>query len=93
MKIEIGDAPGFTDATLALEGPVAVLTLNRPAKLNALTLAMHRALLRAIRSVREDDRLANLVVAEPSGATGHVLVLGDCERAAAFRRRCGVSNT
>jgi 2-(1,2-epoxy-1,2-dihydrophenyl)acetyl-CoA isomerase len=73
MKIEVGDAPGFTDATLHLEGPVAVLTLNRPAKLNALTLAMHRALLRAIRSVREDDRLKVLVMT----GTGRAFCAGD----------------
>ena len=73
MKIEIGDTPGFTDATLTLEGPVAVLTLNRPAKLNALTLAMHRALLRAIRSVREDDHLKVLVMT----GTGRAFCAGD----------------
>jgi len=73
MKIEIGDTPGFTDATLTLEGPVAVLTLNRPAKLNALTLAMHRALLRAIRSVHEDDRLKVLVMT----GTGRAFCAGD----------------
>jgi 2-(1,2-epoxy-1,2-dihydrophenyl)acetyl-CoA isomerase len=73
MNIEVGDAPGFTDATLNLEGPVAVLTLNRPAKLNALTLAMHRALLRAIRAVREDDRLKVLVMT----GTGRAFCAGD----------------
>jgi len=73
MKIEIGDGPGFTDATLTGEGPVAVLTLSRPAKLNALTLAMHRALLRAIRIVREDANLKVLIVT----GTGRAFCAGD----------------
>lgn len=73
MKIEIGDSPGFTDATLTGEGPVAVLTLSRPAKLNALTLAMHRALLRAIRIVREDANLKVMIVT----GSGRAFCAGD----------------
>ncbi len=73
MNIEIGDAPGFTDATLTGEGPVAVLTLNRPAKLNALTLAMHRALLRAIQIVRQDANLKVLIMT----GTGRAFCAGD----------------
>lgn len=73
MNIEIGDDAGFTDATMTVEGPVAVLTLNRPAKLNALTLAMHRALLRAIRIVREDANLKVLILT----GTGRAFCAGD----------------
>ena len=73
MNIEIGDDAGYTDATLTVEGPVAVLTLNRPAKLNALTLAMHRALLRAIRIVRGDTNLKVLILT----GTGRAFCAGD----------------
>jgi 2-(1,2-epoxy-1,2-dihydrophenyl)acetyl-CoA isomerase len=73
MKIEIGDGPEFTDVTLTSEGSVAVLTLSRPTKLNALTLAMHRALLRAIRIVRGDANLKVLVMT----GTGRAFCAGD----------------
>jgi len=73
MRIPIGDAAGFSDATLDTTGAVAVLTLNRPAKLNAMTLAMHRALFRAVRTVREDAGLKVLVVT----GSGRAFCAGD----------------
>ena len=73
MRIPIGDDAGFADATLDTTGPVALLTLNRPAKLNAMTLAMHRALFRAVRTVRDDPSLKVLVVT----GTGRAFCAGD----------------
>ena len=37
------------DARFSRDGPVAILTLNRPQKLNALTLAMHQAIFQVLR--------------------------------------------
>lgn len=73
MKIDIGDAPGFDDVTLNTDGAIARLTLNRPAKLNAMTLAMHAALFRAVRIVRQDVRLNVLVMT----GTGRAFCSGD----------------
>ena len=73
MKIPIGDDDGFDDVTLDATGAVALLTLNRPAKLNAMTLTMHRALFRAVRAVRDDAGLKVLVVT----GTGRAFCAGD----------------
>src|SRR5215472_6138583 len=73
MKIPIGDDESFVDVTLETKGAVALLTLNRPAKLNAMTLAMHRAIFRAVRTVREDAGLKVLVVT----GTGRAFCAGD----------------
>ena len=47
---------------LELTGAVAVLTLNRPEGMNALTLEMKLGLLEAVSSVRDDDGVRALVV-------------------------------
>ncbi len=47
---------------LERSGAVAVLTLNRPDGLNALTTAMKEALLAAVREVRADDGVRALVL-------------------------------
>lgn len=53
---------------------VATLTLNRPDALNALSVGMLEALCQAVRRVRDDDRMAVLVI---RGAGGHFMAGGD----------------
>lgn len=53
---------------LRVDGPVATLTLNRPAARNALNLAMWRDLPRAIAAVADDPAIRVLIV---RGAGGH----------------------
>jgi len=48
---------------LAFEGPLAILTLNRPEKLNALTPEMLEGIVRALDSVEERPECRALVVA------------------------------
>lgn len=55
------------------EGPIAILRLNRPAKLNALTLAMHRGIFEALRTVRQDSAIKVLVIT----GTGRAFCAGD----------------
>ena len=64
MKIPIGDDASFADATFETTGAVAVLTLTRPAKLNAMTLAMHRALFRGVKVGRSVPERLFQTVAE-----------------------------
>lgn len=59
---------------LAREGPVATLTLNRPASLNVLDLAMVDALVPATASVAADPSIRVLVV---RGAGRHFMAGGD----------------
>src|SRR5215467_3083478 len=73
MKLPIGGDDRYEDVTLETNGAVALLTLNRPAKLNAMTLAMHRAIFRAVRTVREDAGLKALIVT----GTGRAFCAGD----------------
>jgi enoyl-CoA hydratase len=47
---------------LAIDGHVAVISLNRPEKLNALTLAMYDALGAAFQSVNADDNVRAVVL-------------------------------
>lgn len=48
--------------TLEREGPVAVIRLDRPDKLNALTLAMYEGLADAFAEVRDDDAVTAAVL-------------------------------
>ncbi|MEW6443912.1 MAG: enoyl-CoA hydratase-related protein [bacterium] len=45
-----------------LEGPIAIVTLNRPARMNALTLAAHRELADAIEQADRDERIRAIVI-------------------------------
>jgi len=76
----------MTDETVLAErrGPVSLLTLNRPEKLNAMSLGMKEALIRALRTVDADPAVRAIVltgagdksfvagadIAEFSGRTG-----------------------
>jgi len=84
---------------LTINGAIATLTLNRPARLNALDEAMAAALLAALTAVEANDTVRCLVV---RGAGDHFMAGGDvkrfadlvarlpaAEREATFRRLVG----
>jgi 2-(1,2-epoxy-1,2-dihydrophenyl)acetyl-CoA isomerase len=73
MEIEIGDDKRFTHVKLVQDGAVAVLTLNRPDKLNALSLAMHRAIFKALAIVRTMASIKALILT----GTGRAFCAGD----------------
>ena len=53
----------MTDAILyEADGPVAVITLNRPERLNAMDAAMLDALMQAVTQAEEDDAIRAVVV-------------------------------
>jgi len=56
--VESSAAPLIVDR----QGRVAILTLNRPEKLNAISDALHEALMAAIAEVREDDGVWAVVI-------------------------------
>jgi 2-(1,2-epoxy-1,2-dihydrophenyl)acetyl-CoA isomerase len=47
----------YTALNLAHDGPLAILTLNRPERLNALDWTLARELLRAVQAVMSDDEV------------------------------------
>jgi 2-(1,2-epoxy-1,2-dihydrophenyl)acetyl-CoA isomerase len=63
----------FEDVLFTREGSIGVLRLNRPKKLNALTLAMHDAISDGLRTFRRDPRLKVLVMT----GTGRAFCAGD----------------
>jgi enoyl-CoA hydratase len=64
----------MTEVELTSEGPVAVVTLNRPAKRNAMSMAMQQDLLAALETVAADGDLRALVL---TGAGADFCVGGD----------------
>ena len=53
----------MTDAILyEADGPVAVITRNRPERLNAMEAAMLDALMQAVTQAEEDDAIRAVVV-------------------------------
>ena len=53
----------MTEAILyEADGPVAVITLNRPERLNAMDAAMLDALMQAVTQAEEDDAIGAVVV-------------------------------
>src|SRR5438876_5461112 len=52
----------YTDLLYELQGRVAVITLNRPERLNALSLGMREGLPRALRTASEDDEVRVVVI-------------------------------
>ena len=48
--------------TIACDGPVAIVTLNRPEAMNALSKALRRDLAAAMRSVEADDKVRAVVL-------------------------------
>ncbi len=65
----------YTDLTLDRDGAVAVLTLNRPTRRNALSLALMREVMAAVAEVGADRGVGALVVrgAGPAFCAGHDL--------------------
>jgi enoyl-CoA hydratase/carnithine racemase len=64
----------MADVELTREGPIAVITLNRPAKRNAMSMPMQRELLAALEEVAGDGEVRALVLA---GAGSDFCVGGD----------------
>jgi 2-(1,2-epoxy-1,2-dihydrophenyl)acetyl-CoA isomerase len=69
-KVRIGK---FEDVLFAREGAIATLRLNRPKKLNALTLVMHEAIFEGLRTFRHDPALKVLILT----GTGRGFCAGD----------------
>jgi 2-(1,2-epoxy-1,2-dihydrophenyl)acetyl-CoA isomerase len=61
------------DVLFTRKGAIATLQLNRPQKLNALTLAMHEAIFEGLRAVRQDPLLKVLILT----GTGRAFCAGD----------------
>lgn len=59
---------------LAIDGPIATITLNRPQSLNALNRPMIEALAAACRQVAQDNRVRAVAL---TGAGGHFMAGGD----------------
>jgi isohexenylglutaconyl-CoA hydratase len=72
----VSGAPGYANITLARDGAVARLTLNRPDRRNALTHAMMLELEDAFAKVRDDQSCRVLVL---RGAGGHFCAGGDLD--------------
>jgi enoyl-CoA hydratase/carnithine racemase len=64
---------GFEDVVFTHQGAIATLRLNRPKKLNALTIAMHEAIFDGLRTFRHDSELKVLIVT----GTGRAFCAGD----------------
>ncbi len=52
----------FKEILYEEKGPVAVITMNRPERMNALTMLTHRELEKAIDRVEQDDHIRVLVI-------------------------------
>lgn len=63
----------MSDVEFTKKGSVAILTLTRPQKLNALTLAMHAAIFDALKKVRADKSIKVLILT----GTGRAFCAGD----------------
>ena len=55
-------ANGYEDLRVEIDGPVAVLTLDRPEQLNAFSTAMGRSLTSALRTADADDHVRVVVL-------------------------------
>jgi enoyl-CoA hydratase/carnithine racemase len=65
----------FSHLTVALEGPTAIITLNRPAQRNALSLALMREVIECLGNLErhEEARAIILAAAGPAFCAGHDL--------------------
>jgi 2-(1,2-epoxy-1,2-dihydrophenyl)acetyl-CoA isomerase len=71
---ELSSSKGeFEDVVFTRQGKIATLRLNRPKKLNALTLAMHKAIFDGLRTFRHDSALRVLILT----GTGRAFCAGD----------------
>src|SRR4051812_47688075 len=57
--------PNYETITLERRGKVAVLTINRPDKLNALNHKVHEEAVAALDELRKDDTVRVLVITGP----------------------------
>ena len=73
MAKESAEAVDFKDITYTADGPMALLTINRPDKHNAIALATLESLHRAVRKAAEDDAIAAIVI---TGAGGRAFASG-----------------
>ena len=77
----------YSHLTLALEGPTAIMTLNRPAQRNALSLPLMREVIECL-SELERNREARVIIfaaAGPAFCAGHDLREMTCLGADAYR--------
>jgi 2-(1,2-epoxy-1,2-dihydrophenyl)acetyl-CoA isomerase len=63
----------MADIEFSKQGPIGILTLSRPQKLNALTLAMHTVIFDTLRKFRADKSFKTLVLT----GTGRAFCAGD----------------
>ena len=65
----------YSDLTLALEGPTAIVTLNRPAQRNALSLVLMREVIECLGELEQttEARAIILAAAGPAFCAGHDL--------------------
>ncbi|WP_256977743.1 enoyl-CoA hydratase-related protein [Bordetella genomosp. 10] len=77
---ETGDAAASQELLQRQEGRLLVLTLNRPARRNALSPGLYAALLRALGAAAADDDVGAVVL---TGAGGAFCAGGDVSRMAA----------
>lgn len=52
----------FKEIFYNIEGPVAIITLNRPERMNALTMITHQELDRAVDKADKDDQIKVIVI-------------------------------
>jgi len=69
----IGPGAPTSNLSFTRDGAIAILTLTRPQKLNALTLEMHRGIFDALRTVRQDKSIKVMVIT----GTGRAFCAGD----------------
>ena len=58
----IRSAPDNEEILIAMEDDIAIVTLNRPAQMNAVNSAMRRALISALGSLNADARVGAVVL-------------------------------
>lgn len=77
----------YSHLTLALEGPTAIITLNRPAQRNALSFALMREMIECLGELErnKEARVIILAAAGPAFCAGHDLSEMTCLGADAYR--------
>src|SRR5258708_21705936 len=72
LPVETAVSPRPASLRVQREGPVAILTLNRPDRRNALSLELMSALIQGLDKISSDDEVAAVILA----ATGKVFCSG-----------------